>query len=206
MLVLSQTLHLAFRKGGGALGAMAFYVITVTLFTFAMGPEDMAAQSQAVMCVAFLLSSVTAMPLFFERDHDDGTLEQFLLFPMLLELVVLAKLLGQWLACMLPILAVSPLLALASQLPASHLFQVILMLIAASPSVVALSAIASALTVGAKRGGLLQALIVMPLYIPVLIFATTPQTGAFWLLLALGCASVPLSCMACAALIRISQD
>lgn len=206
-LILKQTIQLAFRKGGGALGTCAFYIIIVTLFTFALGPENMQAHAGAVMCVGLLLASVTALPLFYERDYEDGTLEQLLLQPTMLELLVLAKTAGQWVACIVPILIVSPLLAITANLNQEQTIHALLLLFLASPTISALSSIAAALTLGAKRGGLLQALIIMPLYIPVLIFAASSgENGAILFLSGMLFASVPLSCFISASLIRMSQD
>jgi heme exporter protein B len=204
-LVFRQTLKLAFRKGGGAFGACAFYVIIVTLFTFALGAQVMAEHASAVLCVAMLLSIITSLPLLFERDHEDGTLEQYLLQPTPLEWLVAAKIAGQWCAQMLPILLVSPLLALTANLSATQTLEALRMLLLASPTLVCLGAVGAALTLGSKRGGLLQALIVMPLYIPVLIFASGGAGGILFLA-AMGCASVPLGVIVCAALVRLSQD
>lgn len=206
-LVLEQTVRIAFRKGGGALGTLAFYVITVTVFTFGLGPEGMHHHARAVLCVALLLSTITSLPLLYERDHEDGTLEQFLLQPVLLEVLVLAKIGGQWVASLLPMLLVSPLLAVMAGLGMEQTAYVMAMLLLASPTMVALGSIAAALTLGSKRGGLLQALVVMPLYIPVLIFAAALEGQAAYLSLgAMMCASLPLACYISAALIRISQD
>ncbi len=206
-LVLGQTVRIAFRKGGGAFGTLAFYVIIVTLFTFGLGPEGMHQHAGAVLCVALLMANITALPLLYERDFEDGTLEQFLLQPVLLEVLVLAKICGQWIASVLPLLVVSPLLALMSNLPAGQILHVAAMLLLASPTVVALGSIAAALTMGSKRGGLLQSLVIMPLYIPVLIFASSVGGEAAYLsLAAMMCASLPIACYISAALIRISQD
>lgn len=206
-LVLRQTVSLAFRKGGGAMGCVAFYIIAVTLFTFALGPQAMQLGIGAVLCVAMLLSTITVLPLFYERDHEDGTLEQLILAPVLLEGLVLAKLCGQWLSTMLPMLAVSPLLALAAGLEPGQVMGAVWPLLLASPTVVALGSLGAALTLGARRGGLLQALVVMPLYVPVLIFSGSGgQKGAELLLAGMMFASVPISCFVSAALIRISQD
>jgi heme exporter protein B len=205
-LLLIQTVKLAFRKGGGALGACAFYVIVVTLFTFALGTGGMKAHGAAAMCVALLLSTVTVLPLFYERDFEDGTLEQFLLQPVLLEMLVLAKICGQWLATVLPMLAVSPLLALMANLDTAGTLQMMLRLALATPTIVALASIAAALTIGSRRGGLLQALVVLPLYIPVLIFAASGGQGAILFLCGMMFAALPLSCFVSAALIRMSQD
>lgn len=206
-LILIQTLSHAFRKGGGALGTVAFYIIIVTLFTFGLGPEGMAKHAGAVMCAAMLLSSLIALPLLYERDYEDGTLEQYLLQPTMLELMVLAKICGQWLAIAVPILVASPLMALLSGLSGDQMTQALVQLLLASPSMVAIGSVAAALTIGARRGGLLQALITLPLYIPILIFAaTTGGQGAILILSAILCASVPLACWISSGLIRISLD
>jgi len=206
-LVFRQTVRLAFRKGGGAMGTCAFYVIIVTLFTFALGPELARAHAGAVMCVALLLATVTALPLFYERDFEDGTLEQLLLQPTVPELLVLAKICGQWLACTLPVLLVTPLLAVMANLTGGESMRVMVLLWLASPTIIALGSIAAALTLGTRRGGLLQALVVMPLTIPVLIFAASAgDQGAVLFLTGMLCAALPLSCFASAALIRASVD
>ncbi len=206
-LILTQTLTHAFRKGGGAFGSCAFYIIIVTLFTFALTPETMGTYAGAVMCVAMLLASITALPLIFERDYEDGTMEQFLIWPVALEVLVFAKLVGQWLSIIVPILIVSPLVALFADLNLSQTINVMTLLILASPSMIAISVIAAALTLGTKRGGLLQALITLPLYIPILIFAAS--AGGQGALLFLGgalLATVPLACFIGAGLIKISVD
>jgi heme exporter protein B len=205
-LVLEQTVRIAFRKGGGALGTLAVYVIIVTLFTFGLGPEVMHQHAGAVLCVALLLANITALPLLYERDYEDGTLEQFLLQPILLEMLVLAKMCGQWLASIFPLLLVSPLLAVMANLDPPQVVHALSMLLQASPTIVALGSVAAALTLGSKRGGLLQALIIMPFYIPVLIFASAGIEGSYLFLAGMMCAAVPLACFLCAALIRISQD
>jgi heme exporter protein B len=206
-LILMQALSHAFRKGGGAFGVCAFYIIIVTLFTFALGPDGMHEHAGAVMCVAMLLSSITALPLLYERDYEDGTLEQFLLWPIALELLVLAKILGQWLAIILPILLISPIMALFANLNVEQTTTALMMLLLASPTMVAIGAIAAALTIGAKRGGLLQALVTLPLYIPILIFAaSTGGQGALLFLGGMILASLPAACFICANLIYLSAD
>lgn len=207
LLVLSQTLNHAFRKGGGAFGTCAFYIIIITLFSFALGPETLHVHAGAVMCVAMLLASITALPLMYERDYEDGTLEQFQLWPVALELLVLAKILGQWLAIILPILAVSPLVAIFANLDPEQTISAFLLLLLASPTMVAIGSVAAALTVGTKRGGLLQALVTLPLYIPILIFAASAGAqGAIWLLTGMLCASIPITCFISAGLIRMSIE
>lgn len=209
-LILSQVINLSFRKGGGALGACAFYVIVVTLFTFAIGPQAMSKYATAIMCVSTLLAIITTLPLLFERDHEDGTLEQLLLQPVLLELLVLAKICGQWCSHMIPILLASPLLAIMAGLSFEQTIHTITTLLLASPVMVALGAIGAALTIGSKRGGLLQALVVMPLYIPVLIFAAASGQevgqGSAVFLLGMNLIAIPAACYVCSSLIRINAD
>ncbi len=206
-LILKQTLTHAFRKGGGAFGTAAFYIIVVTLFTFGLGPEGMAQYAGAVMACAMLLSSVVALPLMYERDHEDGSLEQYVLQPMPLELLALAKILGQWLAVIAPILTVSPVMALFANLSPERTGDIMIMLTLASPTMTAIGSVAAALTIGTRRGGLLQALIVLPLYTPLLIFAaSTGENSAALLLTGILCAAIPLGSYVSAALVRISQD
>ncbi len=206
-LILTQTISHAFRKGGGAFGTLAFYVLVVTMFTFALNPQTLHEHAGAVMCVALLLASITSLPLLFERDHEDGTLEQLLLQPVALEILVLAKIAGLWVSIMLPILIISPVIAAMAHLDAVQTAQALCMLLLASPSIVAIGAVTAALTLGNKRGGLLQALVALPLYTPVLIFAASISgQGAMFFLAAIACAILPLSCMVCAALIKLSQE
>lgn len=210
MLIILQSLRLSFRKGGGALGSCAFYVIVVTLFTFAIGAQAVTQYATAIMCIGMLLAIITTLPLLFERDYEDGTLEQFLLQPVLLELLVFAKICGQFCSHTIPILLVSPLLAAMANLSYEQTYHTLLILLLSSPTMVALGAIGAALTIGSRRGGVLQALVVMPLYIPVLIFASASGQGegqgGIWFLAGMLCASLPLSCYTCAALIRVNDD
>lgn len=206
-LILHQTLTHAFRKGGGAFGTCAFYIVIITLFTFALGPQGTHDHAGAVMCVAMLLASITALPLMYERDYEDGMLEQYLLQPVALEMVVLAKIAGHWLSIIGPILLVSPVIALFADLSAAGMMSAAFMLALASVSMVAFGSIAAALTLGARRGGLLQALVILPLYTPVLIFSASGEgQGAMLFLGGIMCASLPLSCLISGALIKMSVD
>lgn len=202
--ILTQSIRLSFRKGGGAFGACAFYVIVVTIFTFALGVQASSEYATSVMCVALLLSVITTLPLMFERDYEDGTLEQLILQPVLLELLVFAKILGQWCSHIFPILLVSPLLALMADMPPEQAANTIFILFVASLAMVAIGAIGAAITIGSKRGGLLQALVVMPFYVPVIIFAS--GQGGISFLAGIMFASLPLACYVCAQLIKISAD
>jgi len=206
LLIFAQTVKLAFRKGGGALGTVGFYIIAMTLFTFAFGAEIMVKYTGAMMVVAMLLSLLIALPLIYERDWEDGTLEQFLLSPLMLEIIVLAKICGQWLAIVLPLLIVSPIVALLCNLSWEAMQSTWWLLLLASPSMVAIGSIGAAFTVGIRRGRLLEALILLPLYIPLLIFTASGGSDAAFVLSAILCASIPISCYISAALIRTTVE
>ena len=204
-LILTQTIKLAFRKGGGALGTLAFYIIIFTLFAFALSPEAMREYALAVFTVALVLASVTAQPLVFEQDYDDGMLEQYILKVPALELVVLAKLLGQWVVQLLPILFTLPLLSIMAGLPNTQTMDVILRMALLSPSIAAIGVLTAAFTLGSRRGGLLPALIMLPLLMPLVIFASaTSGAGAILLLAAAALASVPLCCYVSAVVLRMA--
>ncbi|MEZ5691291.1 MAG: heme exporter protein CcmB [Rickettsiales bacterium] len=205
--IFRQSVMLSFRKGGGAMGACAFYIITIALFIFAMGPQMVSSYTTSVMSISMLLAIITTLPLMFERDYEDGSLEQIILQPVLLEIMVLAKICGSWCSNILPILIVSPLIAISASLSVQQILVSLSVLTVASFVMVALGAIGAALTIGSKRGGLLQALVIMPLYIPILIFSST-NSGEHGLLFLSGILLflLPLSCYVCAALIRISSD
>lgn len=206
-LILSQTLIHSFRKGGGAFGVLAFYLIVITLFAFALTPEGLNRYATAIMCVGLLLASITALPLLFEQDHEDGMLEQYLLQPVMLEWLVAAKLLGLYLAVIAPILLLSPVITIMAGLSVESATQSLLQLLLVSPTILAIGSVTAALTLGHKRGGLLQALVALPLYIPPLIFAATASgPGAMLFLAGMLLISLPLACFLSASLIRINQD
>ncbi len=203
-LILTQTLILSLRKGGGALGTLGFYVLVFTLFTFAMGQEGIHRYALPVMCVALLLANVVSLPLLYERDFEDGMLEQYLLAPMALELLVLAKLIGQWMVQLLPIVLMLPLLGIMANVTLQTNSENCLRLFLISPSLIAVGSLTAALTLGSKRGGVLPALISLPLTIPLVIFGcNVAGEGAMLMLAAFALASVPLACWLSAAILRM---
>lgn len=203
--ILMQTIMLAFRKGGGALGCLAFYIIIFMLFAFALSPDAMQHYALAVMCVSLVLANVTGLPLIFAADAEDGMLEQYILKAHALELVTLAKLLGQWVVQLLPILVSIPLLAIMAGLNQEQMLACMLRLLLLSPSLSAIAVLTAAFTVDSKRGGLLQALISLPLTMPLVIFSSSAGgAGAEAMLAAAALASIPLSCYVSAALLRLA--
>lgn len=206
-LVLKQTLNHSFRRGGGAFGVLAFYLMVITAFTFALTPEGLKEYALAVQCVALLMAITTALPLLFEQDYEDGTLEQFLLQPTALEWLVAAKLAGLAIALAGPVLLLTPLIAAIAGLTASETANAFMHLLLLAPVLLALGAVAVALTLGHRRGGLLQALITLPFAMPAIIFAASKSgEGAISFLAGMTLISVPLACLICASLIRISQE
>ena len=203
--ILLQTIILAFRKGGGAFGTLAFYIIVFTLFAFALSPEALSHYALAVMVVALVLASVTGQPLIFERDDEEGMLELYVLKAPSLEAVVLARLLGQWVVQLLPVLLISPLLLMMAELPESQFYDTLLRLVLLSPSIAAIAVMTAAFTLGSRRGGLLPALIMLPLLMPIVIFASSIDgAGAILLLAAAALVSVPVSCFVSAAVLKVS--
>lgn len=203
-LILTQTITLAFRKGGGAAGGLAFYLLVFALFTFALGPQGILRDALPVLCVALLLSSVIAIPHIFERDYDDGMLEQFQLQPIALEWVVLAKLVGLWVVQLLPIVLITPLLCIMAGVDIGQGAQITARLALLSPSVAGIAVFTAAITLGSKRGGILPALVSLPLTIPLVIFAASVNgAGAILLLTAFAFAALPLACFVGAVLVRM---
>jgi heme exporter protein B len=153
---------------------LLFFVMVVTLFPLAVGaqPNLLQAMAPGVIWVAALLAALLSLDNLFRSDFEDGSLEQLLLSPHSLSILVLGKILAHWLVTGLPLLLVAPLLALFLGLPQAAMGTLWLTLILATPMLSLIGAIGVALTVGLRRGGMILSLLVLPLYIPVLIFAS----------------------------------
>jgi heme exporter protein B len=207
-LLFKRDVLLALRRGGGTFATLSFCIIVFCLFAFSLGPEALAVQAPRILAVTVLLSCLLALPGLFERDHDDGTLEQYVLRPLALEWLVLAKLASFWLTSALPLVLLAPLLGMAAGMNAVALGSLTVALLLATPTLVAIGAIGAALTLGLRKSGLTQALILLPLYVPVLIFtAGAGEADApLMLLAALLLASLPLSGMVSAGLLRIMTE
>ena len=177
---------LALRRRSDVLTTLIFFVIVVSLFPLGVGPErDMLrAMAPGVIWVAALLASMLALDRMFSSDYLDGTLEQMLLSPRSLPVLVFGKMTAHWLTTGLPLVLISPLLALQFDLSPEAIGVLLLALLLGTPLLSMIGAIGAALTVGLRGGGALVALLVLPLYVPVLIFgagaveATTSGLGA----------------------------
>lgn len=215
--VLSRELMLRARRPGDLAQPLLFLVAVTMLFPLAIGPsaETLGNVSAGVLWVAALLSTLLSLDLLFRADFEDGTLEQLSLVPTPLALVVLAKLAAHWIGTALPAVALSPLLALWLGFPHHALPELMLSLALGTPALVAIGAIGSALTLGVDRGGSLLALLVLPLYTPVVIFgagvadaaaAGLPVAGQLRLLAAGSVLALTLGPLAIAGALRISLD
>lgn len=172
LLVVRRDLRLAFRQGLDSLMALVFFVLAVILFPFGVGPEiDLLARiAGGVIWVAALLAAMLALERLFQADYEDGTLELLALGPLPLPLLALAKIAAHWLISGLPLLAAAPLLAFILNLDDRALGALLLSLALGTPALSLIGGVGAALILGARRGGVLLALLVLPLYIPILIF------------------------------------
>lgn len=170
--VLDRDLRLAMRRPADIVSAMFFFIIVVSLFPLGVGPEPELLRKLApgVLWVAALLATMLALPRLFAEDHRDGTLEQLALTPQPLGLLVFGKVLAHWLVSGLPLVLLAPLLGLQFDLPNEALWTLSLSLLIGTPALSGIGAIGAALTLGVRGGGVLLSLLVLPLYIPVLIF------------------------------------
>lgn len=179
-VLVMRDLRLALRQGGDAAMVVAFFVLTVILFPFGVGPEPELLRRIAagVVWVTALLAALLSLERLFQADYEDGSLEALALLPLPLEAQVLAKCLAHWLTTGLPLTLVAPLLALLLHLDVHGYPTLILGMALGTPILSLIGAIGAALSLGARRGGVLLSLLVLPLYIPVLIFGVAAVEGA----------------------------
>ncbi|MBS4050333.1 heme exporter protein CcmB [Methylomonas rivi] len=172
--IVRRDLLLAFRRRAEMANPLFFFVLVVTLFPLAVGaqPNLLQAMAPGVIWVSALLAALLSLDGLFRSDFDDGSLEQLLLSPHPLSVLVLGKIFAHWLVTGLPLLLVAPLLALFLGLPGQAMPTLWVTLILATPLLSLIGAIGVALTVGLRRGGMILSLLVLPLYVPVLIFAS----------------------------------
>jgi len=180
LAILKRDLRLALRQGADTLVVVLFFVLTVTLFPFGVGPEPevLARIASGVIWVTALLASLLSLERLFQTDYEDGGLDLLVLSPIGLESTVLAKCLAHWLTTGVPLIVAAPLLALFLDLPADGLGGLLLAMLLGTPTLTLVGAIGAALVLGARRGGVLISLLVLPLYVPVLIFGVAAVDGA----------------------------
>ncbi len=178
--VILRDLRLAVRSRSEIAQPFLFFVLVVSLFPFGVGPEpgQLRALAPGVIWVAALLATYIALEGLLRGDMQDGTLEHFLLSPVPLPFLLIGKILAHWFVTGLPLVVASPLLAVLLNLPAEAIGTLMLALMLGTPTLSLIGAIGVALTAGLPRGGMLLALIVMPLYVPVLVFGSGAVEGA----------------------------
>ena len=170
--LLIRDLRLATRAGGGFGLSLAFFLIVTVLVPFGVGPEGgtLARIAPGILWVGALLACLLSLDRIFALDHEDGSLEGLATAPIPLEGVVAAKAVAHWLVTGLPLTLAAPVFALLLNLPAQGYVWLVASLLIGTPALSVIGAFGAALTVGLKRGGLLLSLLVLPLYIPTLIF------------------------------------
>ena len=215
--MLVRDLLLAWRRRGDAMLPVLYAIIVATLFPFALGPEHalLARIAGGVVLVTVLLAMLLALDNVFRGDLDDGALEQMLLAPQPLSLLLAARMLAYWLVTALPLLLVAPVLAYMLGLELAAQPVLLLALLLATPLLALLGIVLTALTAGTRRSGMLLSLMLLPLAVPIVIFAAgavgAAQQGLpwvaplAWLAAALALALV-LAPLACATALRIALD
>lgn len=177
---LKRDLLLSYRRKSDLINPLIFFLMVATLFPLGVSPDSvfLAEVAPGVVWVAALLATLLSMDSLFRSDFEDGTLEQLLLSPQPLFMVVLAKVLAHWMLTGLPLTLMAPLLGVMLFLPADGMSGLVLSLLLGTPTLSLVGAIGAALTVGLRKGGVLISLLVLPLYIPVLIFGTASIQAA----------------------------
>ena len=170
--VLQRDLRIALRRRGDVLNILVFFIVVASLFPLGVGPEpnQLRAMAAGVVWIAALLAALLSLPRLFAADLADGTLEQMLVAPQPLALIVLAKITAHWLTTGLPLALVAPLIGLQYDLPAGTLGVLLASLLIGTPVLSLLGAACAALTLGVRGGGALLGLLVLPLFVPVLVF------------------------------------
>jgi heme exporter protein B len=178
--LIRRELRLAMRHGADSWMVVMFFVLVVVLFPLGVGPEPgiLTRISAGVIWVAALLSAMLSMDRLFQTDFEDGSLDLLVLTPQPLELLVLAKTIAHWLTTGLPLIIVSPLLALLLNMEASGYGVLLAALALGTPTLSLIGAIGAALILGARRSGVLLSLLILPLFIPTLIFGVSAVDAA----------------------------
>jgi heme exporter protein B len=175
---LRRDITLAMRRRTDVLTTLFFFVIVVSLFPLGVGTEEETLHmlGPGVVWVAALLASMLALERLFAADYEDGTLEQILMTAQPLGLLVLAKVAAHWLLTGLPLVLIAPLIGLQYHLSEPSLAAMMLSLLAGTPALSLIGAIGAALTLGLRGGGILLSLLILPLYIPVLVYGAGAVT------------------------------
>ena len=219
LAIIRRDLRLAARQGSSAFLGVGFFALVVTMVPLGVGPEREVLERIApgILWIGAALSSLISLDRLFHADAEDGSLDLLMALPLPLELIALAKTIAHWLTSITPLILISPFLAMMLGLSAQNIGFLVLSLILGSPALSFLGAIGAALTVNTRRGGLLLSVLVLPLYIPTLIFGVQSVGGStaagpdaltanLALLSAITLISAVLSAWSAAAALRINAN
>jgi len=214
LALLKRDVMLAWREGGAIGTALGFYLVVVAIMPFGLGPDLnlLARVAPGMLWVALLLAALLSADRIFHNDYEDGTLDVLAAGPLPLPVVAAIKSLAHWLTTGVPLALMAPMLGLLLNLPLDSIPLLVLAMLAGTPAVSFVAAIGASLTLGLRRSGLLLALLVLPLYVPVLIFGVATASAAivgpaspwppFLMLYGLSLASIVLAPIAAAAALR----
>jgi heme exporter protein B len=214
LALLKRDVKLSWREGGAIGTALGFYLVVVAITPLGLGPDLnlLARIAPRMLWIALLLAALLSADRIFHNDYEDGGLDVLITGPLPLPLVAAIKCLAHWLTTGVPLALIAPFLGLLLNLPLGATPSLVLAMLAGTPAVSFIAGIGASLTLGLRRGGILLALLVLPLYVPVLIFgvsAVTPYVSGpnslwppFLMLCALSLASVVLAPLAAAAALR----
>jgi heme exporter protein B len=218
LALLKRDLTLALREGSALGTALGFYLVVVAMLPLGLGPDLklLSRIAPGVLWIALLLAALLSLPRLFEADQEDGSLEVMATAPLPLELAVAAKALAHWISTGIPLALMAPVLGIMLNLDITLTPALIATMLAGTPAISFLGSVGAALTLKARRGGLLLALLVLPLYVPTLIFgisaigfASLGQDGfgaSLLILLAISLASVAAAPVASAAALRLQMS
>lgn len=184
--LLRRDLSLALRQGSDSVTVVAFFLLTAVLFPLAVGPEPVLLSRIAagVVWVTALLAALLSLDRMFQGDYEDGSLDLLLLVAVPLPLVVLVKALAHWLTTGLPLILAAPLLAVLLHLDSAGFSALVVAMALGTPTLSLIGAVGAALVLGARRGGVLVSVLILPLYVPVLVFGVSlveaAVTGIAW--------------------------
>ncbi len=183
MILFSLTLRdlkLAYRRRSEAFTPILFFLIVISLFSIGIGPnsEEISQWGPGMIWVTSILSTLLGLGLLFQSDYEDGSLEQLVISPHFLPMLALSKVIAHWIITGVPLVLISPLVGLTLQIDAIAVKTLVYSLLLGTPTLSLIGAVGAALTVGLKRGGLLLSILILPLYVPILIFGANAVQSA----------------------------
>ncbi|KEY91152.1 heme exporter protein B [Candidatus Photodesmus blepharus] len=180
LLIVYRELLIVSRRRSDMFNPLCFFIMVIVLFPLSIGPEPklLSRIVPGIVWVATLLSALLSLERLFHDDFQDGTLEQMMLVPIPLSLIVFAKVIAHWMITGLPLILISPLLLVLLSLDLNTWLAIVLTLLVGTPTLSFIGAIGVGLTIGLSKGGLLLSLLILPLSIPILIFATSAINAA----------------------------